>query len=89
MGATRWTLFAVLASLSLLIILGNLIESLKAMRQGRNYSAIPLIGGAAGWIACLICQFQAIRWFYWLPLLLDYTFAMFVYAVLFIICFRR
>ncbi len=76
-----WVLVVVLGALSLLLIVGNPIAGLMARRRNERYSCVPFFGGIFGLSALLICPVHVIRYFAWIPLILDITFPMFLYAV--------
>jgi hypothetical protein len=46
-------------------------RKLNAQGQPRNYSMIPLIGGAIGTVGCLISPASSIRSCWWIPLIAD------------------
>ena len=72
-----WILLFLLSVIALFVLLGNPIAGIRAVRAGRNYSAVPLIGGLTGCVACLICPIEPVRRFWWAPLILDYTISLF------------
>lgn len=86
--AVAWILVAVLGTLSLLLIIGNPIVGFLAQRRKENYSWVPFLGGILGAFSLLLCPVHGVRWFAWIPLILDLTFPMFLYAVFFTSAFR-
>ncbi|QDU86632.1 hypothetical protein Pla163_37830 [Planctomycetes bacterium Pla163] len=68
-----WTATALLGLLSVTFIVGNPLCGLRAMRAGRGYSFVPLVGGLAGAAAILICPCSISEWWVLAPLMLDYS----------------
>ena len=77
-----WWLTAILGGFSLCLILMNSISGIIAMLKGRNYSAVPFIGGILGCIACWTCPVTWVRYLSWVPLLIDFTIPCFFRALL-------
>ncbi len=77
MSFVRWSLFVVLASLSLLIAIGqwwsiySIPKKVNAQGQRRSYSLVPFIGGMIGTMGCMIAPLSTIQSLWWIPLLLD------------------
>jgi hypothetical protein len=69
---TRWIVALVLGAIGAFVIVGNPVTGMLAMRRGRGYSSVPLIGGLAGFAALLACPVET-GLLTPLPLLLDYT----------------
>lgn len=83
--STRWIVASVCALLSLFCIIGNPLAGMSAVKQGRNYSSVPFIGGLAGVISILalpIGTWHTRLWFAWIPLVLDYTYPLFAYSLI-------
>ena len=51
----RWFLTAVLAAVALTVDVGNAVAPTVARKRARNVSAVPLLGGLSGLVACLVC----------------------------------
>ena len=83
-----WALAAILGLPSLLLIVGNPIAGFIARRHKKNYSFVPFLGGILGILSLLFCPVHAVRYFAWIPLILDFTFPMFFYAVFIMGAFR-
>jgi hypothetical protein len=84
-----WTFFWVLGGLSLLLIVGNWVNSIWAMRRKRSYSWIPLIGGLSGFAALLLCPWPGTGYWCWVPLVADLSIPGFLYAVFVLKAFRK
>lgn len=82
METARWIMAVPLALMSLSIIVGNPVAGIQAERAGRNYSAVPFVGGVLGGVACLMCPAVGLSWWALVPLVLDYTIPGFVYVLL-------
>jgi hypothetical protein len=78
---TRWVFALVLGAIGAFVIVGNPVTGVLAMRRGRGYSSVPLIGGMLGFAAMLVCPVET-GWLTPLPLLLDYTIPLLAYLVL-------
>ena len=78
----RWIATGLLAALSAFVIVGNPLEAWRASREGRNYSSVPFVGGIAGALAVGLCPLGLSAWWALVPIALDLTFAMFVFALL-------
>lgn len=72
-----------LGFLSALIIVCNGAGVISASRAGRSTSVVPWLGGVLGVGACLMCPYQIVWWFAWVPLILDFSISLLVAAVLF------
>jgi len=83
-----WILAGVLGILSLLLIVGNPVAGFIAARHKKNYSFVPFLGGVFGVLSLLFCPIHGSRYFAWVPLILDLTFPMFLYAVFVMGAFR-
>ena len=83
-----WIVAVVLAAMSLLLIVGNPVAGLIAQRRKKNYSFVPFFGGVFGALSLLFCPIHGARYFAWVPLILDLTFPMFLYAVFVLGAFR-
>ena len=81
-------LFVVFGAMSALIIVGNPVTAFIARIRKKSYSWVPFIGGFFGAISMLVCPIHAVRYFAWVPLMLDLTFPMFLYAVFVMGAFR-
>ena len=57
-----------------LISVLNWIQAIQWWTIKKRSSSIPLIGGLAGCIACLISPWLIIRQYWWLPLVIDLGF---------------
>lgn len=77
-----WIVAALAGALSIFILVGNPIAGVKAVRSGRNYSSVPLVGGVLGVVACVVCPVIGWSWWSLLPLALDYTVPGLLYAML-------
>ena len=84
-----WILVSVLGALSLLLIVGNPVAGYLARRRGKNYSFVPFFGGVFGALSLSFCPIQAVRYFAWIPLILDLSIPMFLYAVFVMGAFRN
>ena len=83
-----WIVAVGLAALSLLLIVGNPVAGLIAQRRKKNYSFVPFFGGVFGALSLLFCPIHGARYFAWVPLILDLTIPMFLYAVFVLGAFR-
>jgi hypothetical protein len=88
-GAFHWTVCAILGALSVLILLCNWGGTVRAIRTGRNYSWVPLLGGLFGMAACLTCPWPAVRPWAWVPLVVDVSVGLFPLGLIFILVSRR
>lgn len=77
MNYVWWSLSILLTVFSLLVAIGqwwsiySIPKKLNAQGQPRNYSMIPLIGGAIGTVGCLISPAPSMRSCWWIPLIAD------------------
>ena len=76
-----WALTIIFGALSLLLIVGNPVAGVMARRRGKNYSFAPFLGGILGVLSLLFCPIHGVCCFAWVPLILDLSFPMFLYAV--------
>jgi len=83
-----WILAALLGAISLLIIVGNPVAGIIALKRKRSYSSLPFLGGIFGVSSLLFCPIHGARYFAWVPLILDLTIPGFLYAVFGIGAFR-
>ena len=60
----------------------------RAETQETNYSFVPFLGGIFGVLSLLFCPIHGARYFAWVPLILDLSFPMFLYAVFVLGAFR-
>ena len=65
---------AVLAGSAALVVAGNLVGAVRAMRSGRNFSMVPFVGGVLGSLAVLVLPIEHRGWILPAVLLLDFTF---------------
>jgi hypothetical protein len=82
MDMVRWVIAAVLALMSLFVLVGNPVAGFQAERAGRHYSAIPFVGGILGGVACVTCPAIGLSWWVVVPIALDYTVAGFFYVLI-------
>ena len=80
------SVFAIaLALLAAFLVAMNWIALFESVRTKRFRSPIPFLGGAFGTVACLFggwfCGVPALQRFFWIPLLLDPTWPLFVWAL--------
>ena len=83
-----WVLPIALGALSLHLIVGNPVAGFMARRRKKDYSWVPFLGGVFGASSLLFCPIHGVRYFACIPLILDFTFAMFLYAVFVMGAFR-
>jgi hypothetical protein len=75
-----WTITVVLGVLSILLIVGNYANSLRAHFDGRSYSWVPFLGGVSGALALWVCPLERSTHFAWVPLLVDLSIPGFLIA---------
>lgn len=80
------SVFAIaIALLAAFLVAMNWIALFESVRTKRFRSPIPILGGAFGVVACLFggwfCGVPALQRFCWIPLLLDPTWPLFVWAL--------
>jgi ADP-ribosyl-[dinitrogen reductase] hydrolase len=72
---SRWVAAGLFASLFIVVAATNVHVMFIAPRRlaegARGPSPVPMVGGFFGVIACLTAPEPTVRWFAWLPLLLD------------------
>jgi hypothetical protein len=73
METARWIIAGALGAASLLVIVGNPVAALLAQRRGESYSFVPVVGGATGVAACLVCPAIGFSWWAIVPLVMDVT----------------
>jgi hypothetical protein len=69
--AVRLVAFGVLCLLGGYLIVGQWVGIIQGMRRRRNYSVVPLFGGALGAIGIAVAPWPAVRTFWWLPPIVD------------------
>jgi hypothetical protein len=84
-----WVLSVLLAALALWVFSGNVIGMIWAARTGKNYSNVPLLAGLLAVLALLTLPIDGARRFWWLPLIVDYTYFLTLYGVIVHGAFRR
>ena len=78
----RWAISVVAAVVSVLVIIGNPVIGFLIQRRGGHYSAVPMVGGLAGVVACVAMPVDgSAKWFF-VPLILDYTYLGLVYVLI-------
>ncbi len=85
--AWAWTIL--FGAMSLFLIVGNPVAGIIARMHNKHYSFVPLLGGIFGVLCLLVCPIRRAHYFAWVPLILDYTFPAFLYAVFVLGAFRR
>jgi hypothetical protein len=83
-----WALAVLFGIISVFFIAGNPIAGFIAMRRKKSFSCVPFVGGVFGVLSMLFWPIQGARYFAWVPLVLDITFPMFLYAVFVMGAFR-
>ena len=79
----RWVLGSVLAFIAALVVSGNLVGGIRAMRSGRSFSAVPFVGGILGVLALFVLPVEHRTWLSSAIVLLDYTFPSALLALMF------
>jgi hypothetical protein len=78
----RWIITSLFGLLSLFFLLGNPIAAWLAMKRERSYSVAGFVGGLAGVVSILalpLGTWQTRMSFAWIPLVLDYSYALAAY----------
>jgi hypothetical protein len=79
----RWTGFVVLVSLFGLIMFGNWLCMFGTLCSRKPTSFVfPFFCGPLCALAWLLCPDEEVRWFAWVPLVLDPTISLMVLAVI-------
>jgi hypothetical protein len=55
---------------------------IKWLAQKKSGSTIPLIGGIAGCLGLLIAPWPGVRFYWWVPLILDASFIMYAIGII-------
>ena len=71
MRLIAWTLTVGLGGFGALIIVGNWASLIGCLYSKKPTSLVPLVGGLAGAVACLVCPEAGVRRFAWCPLAAD------------------
>lgn len=79
----RWVLGSVLAFTAALVVSANLGGEIRAKRSGRNFSAVPFVGGILGLLAVLVLPVENRTWLSAVVILLDFTFPSALLALMF------
>ncbi len=72
MHTISWVSGIVLALVFVILATGNALAVVSYFQNRRHVSAIPLFGGIAGTLACLLLPVEGLRPFWWVPLVVDY-----------------
>lgn len=68
----RWSVGSVLGVVALAVIVLNWQYPVRYAISGKAGSAVPLVGGLLGAVACLILPAASgLRGYWWLPLIID------------------
>jgi hypothetical protein len=79
--AVRWIVGVILLALAALIVAGNIVGGVRAVRAGRGFSSVPFLAAALGVIAVIVLPMANRTWQFGAILLLDFTVPMALVAV--------
>ncbi len=71
MHLLRWTAAVIAVAVSTIIILGNVLGTLRYWTTKRRSSQVPLVGGVAGALGLIVAPWGLAKWA-WLPMAIDF-----------------
>jgi low temperature requirement protein LtrA len=77
-----WFVSILFGALALFILSCNIAGLIWARWTGRNFSAVPFIAGVFTVLSLLTLPVDGVARFWWVPLIVDYTFPLTLCAIL-------
>ena len=72
MHLATWIVGSFLGIVFIVLAVGNGLAVANYFVHKKHVSAIPVLGGAAGLVACFLLPIEGVRPLWWLPLIVDY-----------------